>query len=107
MEDIEYLSTCSQLPADAPVGHPHLIDIESVDADYPSYPQPGLCIADMVVTILYNYNPETLERFLDMSHDFKFHIHFKREGGLLDFVIIRKGNTVTVSETISKVQTRC
>ena len=95
MEEIQYLSSCPQLPATAPFGHPHLVDVDSVDMDFP-LPQPGLGVADFVVTVLFNHKSETLQRFLDLSHDFKFWIRHKEECGSLDFCIVRKGSVVTV-----------
>ena len=95
MDQIKYLTACPDLSKDAPVGHPHLVDVSTVDMDFPR-PEPGLGIADMVVTVLFNHSPETLQRFLDLSHNFKFWIRHRAERGSLDFCIIRDGLTVTV-----------
>ncbi len=49
MENTRYLATCPQLPTTAPLGHPHLIKIESIDLDYP-LDDTWVRIPDLVVT---------------------------------------------------------
>ena len=101
MRPIVYLSGCPQLPATAPVGHSHLVKIESVDKDVP-YPQPGLGIPDLVATALFNHDPDILQRFLDSSHDFRFWIGHTEEGRDPEIQVIRKGSTVKASDAPTK-----
>ena len=90
---VKYIATCAQLPADAPVGSPHIIDLEGIDYDAV---ESKLRIPDLVATVCLNNSPKTLKRFMDFSRIFKYHYHFKKQGTFLDFCIIREKNIVTV-----------
>ena len=87
---VKYLDTCLLLPADAPLGWPHLIDLSSLSESDTT----GLQVADMVVTILYNHSLETLSRFMDMSHGFTFHVKEWEGSEMQDLVIVRRGQTI-------------
>ena len=87
---VQYLSTCPLLPINSPYGWPHLIDLSSLDIQDTT----GLHIADMVVTVLYNHSPQTLNAFLNMSHGFTFHVEKSNGSNLQDFLIVRENETV-------------
>jgi hypothetical protein len=54
--------------------------------------------ADALATILYNWKPEALHAFLDLSKDkFAFKIEQAAGSTYVDFVIGRTGNTAMVS----------
>lgn len=90
---VKYLGVYPKLPIDAPIGYPHIIDLECLDHDYSDLQK--LSIADLVVTVLFKYMPGALTAFLDLDRP-KFHYIL---GGLknhLDFCIKRDGRMVTV-----------
>lgn len=89
---VTYLDTNLYLPADAPLGWPHLIDLSTLDESDTT----GLCIADMVVTVLLNHSPATLARFMDMSHNFVFHVKERHTSDDQDLLIVRTEMAVTV-----------
>lgn len=95
MKELKYLNIVSLLPAEAPLGHPHLLDLDSIDTEEF---QPDLRIADMVVTVCYNHKPSTLDHFLDHSRDFMLRRCQVPYQGLDDFCIVRKEDFITVSE---------
>ena len=80
----------------------HIIDLEAIVVD-------GIVIddiddiddkirvADLVVTVCLNHDPKTLERFMDISHDLKYHYRYKTQGAVLDFCIVRQESVVTVN----------
>lgn len=72
LDALEYLDNYAALPADRPVGYPHLINMDK----YQEHIQrQGLRIADAVVTVLYNWEPEALTAFLDDDlEDFRFQV---------------------------------
>lgn len=85
-----YLSDYPKLPANAPVGHPHLVDLTSLSEEFP---QEAMTIPDLVVTILFKYKPAALTAFLDLN---RRKVHFLRSGSL-DICISRKGKIVKVT----------
>lgn len=89
---VAYLDTSLHLPSDAPLGWPHLIDLTTLNGTDTT----GLHVADMVVTVLYNHNPDTLARFMDMSHNFTFHVKEPLTSDDQDFLVIRTALAVTV-----------
>ena len=89
---VTYLDTNLHLPADAPLGWPHLIDLSALEESDTT----GLCIADMVVTVLLNHSPATLARFMDMSHNFVFHVKERHTSDDQDLLIVRTEMAVTV-----------
>lgn len=88
-----YSSICSKLPVGGALGRPHLIDVE---AYINSADQPVLAIADVVATILYNYSPMLLDRFLNVSNTLTFNFTRKEPVGS-DSTIHRYDHQVHVS----------
>ena len=85
------LHSYPRLPARAPIGFPHLVDLTSLSDDYPPS---TMTIADLVVSILYNYRPEALTAFLDLERQY---VHFvRRSPTAQDFCIARSGKIVKV-----------
>ena len=93
VKPVKYLDGYPKLPVDAPIGYPHIIDIECLDEDF--YASQPITIADLVVTVLFKFMPGALTAFLDL-HRRKF--HYIQAGGQtrLDFCIKRNGRTVSV-----------
>ena len=89
---VTYLDTSLLLPPDAPLGWPHLIDLTSLNR----LDTTGLQVPDMIVTVLCNHSPDTLARFMDMSHGFTFHVKEPPLSESQDLVIVRTATTVTV-----------
>lgn len=61
---LTYLGDYAQLPIDAPVGHPHRVDPDSIKEDFTNE---DLTTADLVFTILFKFMPEALTAFLDLD----------------------------------------
>ncbi|CAF9905933.1 hypothetical protein IMSHALPRED_004022 [Imshaugia aleurites] len=76
---IKYLDTCAQLPAGAPLGFPHIIDLEGIHDDTA---EANLRIADMIVTVCVSRNSKTLERFIDLYRIFKYYYDYKEIGNI-------------------------
>lgn len=91
---IKYLGVYLELPVDAPIGCPHIIDVDSMDHD--SYGVQNMTIADAVVTILYKYMPCALTAFLDLDRPNFHYIQAGNPGTRLDFCIKRDERMVTV-----------
>ena len=88
----KYLTTCAELPANKPAGYPYLLDCSDTTA------LQDFTFADTMATILYNWKPEALRAFLDLSKDkFVFKIEQAAGSTYIDFIIGRTGNTVVVS----------
>ncbi|CAD6580863.1 MAG: hypothetical protein ASARMPRED_000348 [Alectoria sarmentosa] len=89
---LTYLGDYADLPIDAPVGHPHLVDPDSVDEEFT---QEDLTVADLVVTILFKFMPEALTAFLDLNRP---KVHYIQGGSScrLDFCIKRNNRLVTI-----------
>ncbi|KAL8830674.1 MAG: hypothetical protein Q9191_001299 [Dirinaria sp. TL-2023a] len=86
-----YCSDFPELPADAPVGHPHILDLKCLLA---LRGQKGPTIPDLVVTVLFKYKPEALKAFLDLGRS---EVHFlRRNPPERDFCISRKGKLVKI-----------
>jgi hypothetical protein len=97
-----YLDTCPELPADASLGHPHLIDCSqpTVSKDHK--------LADVVAAILYNWNPDALQAFLYLGKErFIFKIEQAAGSKQIDSVIARTGNTVVVSGLLEHHKHTC
>ena len=68
---LEYLDHHA-LPADRPVGHPHLINMDVYGRETQKQ---DLRITDGVVTVLYRWEPEALAAFLDNDlNNFRFRV---------------------------------
>jgi hypothetical protein len=88
---LEYLDHYAALPAHRPVGFPHLINIEKYKEENQ---RANLRVADAVVTVLHNWEPEALAAFLDMEReDFRFQVDDSRVYPH-NFYIQRKHNRV-------------
>ncbi|CAD6577545.1 MAG: hypothetical protein ASARMPREDX12_008392 [Alectoria sarmentosa] len=89
---LTYLGDYAELPIDAPVGHPHLVDPDSVDEEFT---QEDLTVADLVVTILFKFMPEALTAFLDLNRP---KVHYIQGGSSrrLDFCIKRNNRLVII-----------
>ena len=93
-KEIKYLGVYPELPIDAPIGCPHIIDVDSIDHDF--YDTQDVGIADTVVTILYKFMPNALTAFLDLDAPNFHYIQAGSPGSRLDFCIKRDGRMVTV-----------
>ncbi len=94
--ELIYLDDYSQLPARAPFGCPHIVDIENLSEDFL---QAEVGIPELVVTVLYKYRPAALRAFLDLERP---EVHFVRHNGgrQVDFCIQRQGRVVKVHKSI-------
>ena len=72
--EVRYLALHPHLPPSAPHSHPHIIDYPTVSY---TWPQTGLGLADLVVTVLYKYDPHVLDLFL---YSGKRKFEFRRKG---------------------------
>lgn len=90
-----YLGVYPELPVDAPIGCPHLIDVDSLD--HKPHGLQNLRIADAVVTILYKVTPGALTAFLDLDRPYFHYIHASYPGVHDGFCIKRDGRFVKVS----------
>lgn len=80
------------LPANAPTGHPHIIDFSNIDEEGPS---DHLHAVDSVATTLYKWNPEALQALLDLEFQ-NFHWgHINHQG--FEHYVRRSGQEVRVS----------
>jgi hypothetical protein len=87
-----YVDTCPELPADAPPGHSHLIDCSQPTTSKAHN------LADIIATILYNWDPDALHAFLYLDKEkFVFKIEQPQGSKQIDYVIARTGNTVVVN----------
>ena len=92
---VKYLNVYPELPIDAPIGCPHIVENEFRDHSCPDYQE--MSIADAVVTILYRFMPGALTAFLNLDcPNFHYIQAGQTGGGRLDFCIKRDGRTVTV-----------
>ena len=86
------------LPTNTPLTNPHIVDIATVDE---KLPQKGLGMGDLVVTILYKYDTQVLNKFLNLS---KKAFLFRRQPSIVDaktYFIERESKFVTVSSFLS------
>lgn len=89
---IKYLHDYPKLPANAPLGCPHIVDFSSIDVECP---QDELSIPDLVATVLFKYRPAALDAFLDLKRK-KVHVVRHNSLSTLDFCIQRTGRIVKV-----------
>lgn len=92
--EVHYLSLHPHLPPSAPLSNPHIVDEATVSY---TWAQTGLGFADLVVTILYKYDPHVLSLFLNAG---KKHFEFRRRTPGLStkmVFITREVKFVTVS----------
>lgn len=97
VKPLKYLDVYPKLPIDAPIGYPHILDLDSVDDYYCD--RQVLSIADAVVTILFKFSPGTLTAFLDLDRPNFLFIQGGMSGVRLDFCIKRNGRTVEVGDS--------
>ena len=101
---LEYLDNYAALPSYRPVGFPHLINTEKY---YEENQRQDLRVADAVVTVLYNWEPEALAAFLDMDReDFRFRVEDSKVYPH-NFYIQRKYNRVEVGCISGHHQQHC
>lgn len=84
IKTIEYLDVYPELPIIAPIGYPHIIDLNSLDHAY--YDGQKLGIADAVATILFKFMPGALSAFLDLDRPSFLFIQ-DGNSGRLDFCV--------------------
>lgn len=60
---IPYRDSHPGLPANAPLGHPHIIGWDNQDTD-----DGCLTAADGIATLLFDWKPEALDAVLDFRH---------------------------------------
>ncbi|CZT19137.1 uncharacterized protein RCC_04983 [Ramularia collo-cygni] len=93
-DEAHYRDDCPSLPADRPIGFPHIIDLDHYELDDPGYFSPTC--ADGVATFLYNWNREQFRRFFDLTEE-SFELRYDApEGCVNKMCITRKKNVVTV-----------
>ena len=73
VKPIKYLDVYPKLPVDAPIGHPHILDLDSLDEELNKVH--SLSIADAVVTILFKAMPCPFTTFLDLNKLSVFPLH--------------------------------
>ena len=95
-----FLDKHPKMLASAPDGHPRILDMNCLVDDLL---RQFVDIPDLVVTILFDWKPEALEAFLDLTRP---ELHFLRRGSdHPDFCIQRNGLVVKVSRlTISNIK---
>jgi hypothetical protein len=84
------------LPADAPDGCPHIIDVERAREMTDDYEPEGISAVDTIATLLYKWKPDALKDLLDMSKKgfhWKLYSHHDYE-----WYVIRRGKNVKVSK---------
>ena len=88
---LEYLDHYAALPTGRPVGYPHLINMDKYTEEIQ---RQDLRIADAIVTVLYNWEPEALAAFLnDELEDFRFQVEDSKVYPH-SFYVQRKGKRV-------------
>ncbi|KAI9729178.1 MAG: hypothetical protein M1834_007085 [Cirrosporium novae-zelandiae] len=90
---LKYLDTCKELPVDAPVGHPHLIDCTHFNE---RVQRANLRLADAVATVLYNWRPEALCMFFDFTQPSFEWMRKEEDDTVMHTMILRKGRKVLV-----------
>lgn len=100
---LEYLHHYAALPANRPVGYPHLINTDK----YTEYIQlQNLRIADAVVTVLYKWEPEALATFLDDDlEDIRFQVQDHRQDPH-KFYVQRQGKRVEAGQILTDYNQR-
>lgn len=93
MKPVRYLGDYAKLSIDAPIGYPHIIDLDCLDHEF--FDQQNFTIADLVVTTLFKFMPGALSAFLDLDRP-NFHYILGGQRNALDFCIKRDGRIVTV-----------
>ena len=93
-----YEKSFPRLPFSAPVGCAHIIDVSI----YQNKTRPSIKVADLVVTFLYNYCPDLLHAFLNVTRHPEFVFTRVEAAGreCRNFAIERSDLTVTVSLTL-------
>ena len=92
---MKYLNDYPELPADAPIDHPHIIDTDLNEGVF-KYELHN--VPDTVVTILYKLRPEALTSFLNMDRPYFHYIHALENEDL--FCIQRNSRQVTVRYSV-------
>ena len=85
-----YRDDCAALPVDAPIGHPHLIDLRCLTR-YEDPPR-DITIADLIVTVL-SWRPAALRGFLNLKRRRVVYLH---ETNGFGFCILRHRRRVKV-----------
>ncbi|KAF2814297.1 uncharacterized protein BDZ99DRAFT_567954 [Mytilinidion resinicola] len=63
---VKYVKDCALLPDTTPLDWPHILDLDQeFGTNEPEFRVSDLRLADGVVTVLWNYDPEALKQFLD------------------------------------------
>ena len=58
---------------------PHIIDMKTITGDILDA---TIRVPNMIVTVLFNYSPKTLKKFLDVDRNFRFQNHYcSKESG--------------------------
>ena len=84
-----------KLPANAPIGFPHIIDAKRFG---PDTDKRNLHTADGIATLLFLWRPEVLDDFLDMTVPIFEFVRREHNSFMLDTIIARDHRTVAVSE---------
>jgi hypothetical protein len=92
-----------KLPADKPVGYAHIVKLnrgDYVEIEDDECRLEDLRIGDGIVTFLYHWKPEELDKFLDHENypKFEFWSRPKKSTGYHNFFIGRDGESVRVSK---------
>lgn len=100
VKPLKYLDVYPKLPIDAPIGYPHIIDLDSLDHDH--YYGQELSIVDAVATRLFRFSPGILTAFLDLDRPKFLFIQGGKSEDSLDLCIKRDGRTVKVGDGDSR-----
>lgn len=97
---LTYSDSRADLPASRGVGYPHIIITDGFNSG--SKNARRLHAADGIVTLLNKFDPKALDAFLNLEKPFfVYHGEEVKLGHLLDAVVFREGNLVTVSTDTS------
>lgn len=101
---IEFLDSCSALPATAPADHAHIIDLSTFKLST-DRPERGIELQDAIVTMLYNISPVILTIFLNPPAGlgtFRLVQKYINKSSTDKLVIMKKGDKVLVSALASQ-----
>lgn len=106
---VGYTNEFPALKTDAPIGHPHIVDLNTIPDDMLEDERNVLKLrfADGIATLLFKVNPVALTAFLNMCNEyFSFWIIEPKSATEGHMFIFRKGSEVTVSSLHSTPHTR-
>ena len=95
--EVIFLTSYPDVPAELPTGWPHIIDSAplKLSRDMQSTPE-QINLIDVIPTVLYQYNPEFLKKFLDLAIERVTFTWQSPTNGVWDLLIERNKNIITV-----------